>query len=222
MSLAHHIKNSSGIAPSRLISPAFDQMIVFMGGLEDQCYFKPEYENYRLFLEGVQGLSCPYVKSLLREEKLVIGMAITTKTAYTFDFIHWIEKALEEREKIHPMMVEQIITVVHETIANGIMWSNLELESYERQMRPLEFADIIARQLDHSRFAQRYIVLGLIRKDASLEVRVSVDGKPIYWEGEPSDRFRGTAIIKELTDAISFKDNHQTISLNFNLEKGEA
>lgn len=218
--MAPDLNNRSDFSSSRLLT--LDRMVVFDGPVMGHDYHNPDYAQYRLFLEGTGGLSSPFLKSLLNEEDLLVAVALTTKTACTFDFIGWMENVLEEKEKFHPFLVEQIVTVTHEAIANGIMWSNLELEAQVRQMRPLDFSQYMEAQLHQSDFSQRYIILSLIMDAPYLEVRLSVEGKPIHWKNEELDRFRGTAIIRELTDEIDFKDNHHTLSLKFNLERKES
>lgn len=217
MFVAPNLNKGSDFSSSRLLT--LDQMVVFDGPIKGEDYHNPDFNQYRLFLEGTGGLSSPYLKNLLDEEGLLVAMALTTKTAYTFDFIGWMEKILEEGEEFHPFLVEQVVTVTHEAIANGIMWSNLELEASVRQMRPLDFTQYLESHLQQSCFSQRYLILSLIMDKPHLEVRLSVEGKPIYWRNEGLDRFRGTAIMRELTDEINFKDDHHTLSLKFNLER---
>lgn len=200
----------------------FDDIMVFLGAPDNHFFKIPRYQKYRLFLEGMAGFSCPYIISLLENFQIMAAIGLTTRTAYQFDFLLWLEWILEEREGIHPLIVEQIITATHEAIANGLLWSNLELEAQERKIRPLVFSEAITQHLNHPDFAQRYIVLSLVKIPPYLEVRLSVEGKPIIWEVTQFDNFRGTAIIRELADQIHFDDHFQTIRLLFNIYQSSS
>lgn len=219
MSVAQFENNTENPPGNWCISPLFNQMVVFLGPPDHYCPKNPIYNQYRFFMEGTAGFSCPYIKPILEEENLLAAIALTTRTAYNYDFISWIEQFLDKREKIHPLVIEQIITVAHEAIANGLMWSNLELEPQEGKIRSLEFAENIAAKLDDPEFSKRYIILSLIMNYPTLEIRISVEGKPIYWDKEAPDHFRGTAIIRELSDGVVFLDHNQTISLYFNVDR---
>jgi hypothetical protein len=198
--------------------PFFDHVMVFLGPLNVESLKASNHNNYQFFLEGINGFSCPYVLSVLEESQLIAGIGLTTRTAYHFDFLSWLEWILEEREGIHPLLIDQMITACHEAIANGLMWSNLELDSKNRTICPLTYAQHLKDRLAQADLAQRYIVLSIFKEGHRLEIRISVEGKPIIWQANPPDHFRGTSIIQELADHVYFDHNHQTICLVFKID----
>jgi hypothetical protein len=194
----------------------FQNMLIFLTPPSIPLSSFEHFTDKNIIIEGVGGLQCPYFrKAFYQENSLRAAACVTTYTAYYADLIHWLEIVLDKTPVLHPTISAQILTSTHEAIANAILWSNLELENPPDCRRPLEFAESIERQLNQACYAKRRLTLLFSENPKSYEVTISVEGKPILWKISPTLNFRGTNIIKELTDDIVFTDHNQTIRLCF-------
>lgn len=197
----------------------FNRTAHFVGHVAAKDVLQELARGYHIFLHGKKAIEKQKdLSSIIHQEYTDLSLSLTTAEAYSFDLIEILTKYFVTRTPFLKLHSDQIITAIHEAYKNALLWSNLELKSNESGPRPFEFYEEIIEKLSLPEYSERYIHLTINRLQDYTEVCIHVDGLPIIWKrssGYGEKEFRGTSVIKNFSDLVTFDEDHKTIRLYY-------
>ncbi|MBI1954164.1 MAG: hypothetical protein HYS39_00990, partial [Proteobacteria bacterium] len=155
------------------------------------------------------------------KKNLCFYLNISTLGAYKNDITQIIEHFLQD---FHPVLCDQIITVVHEAVSNAIIWSNLEVGSAWND-EPTSIFDLgyfILKRLERKTLALRRIEIAFFWSQGYLSCCVSHQGIPFHWEKCKLDEhkpYKGLSIISSLSDHVFSSQDGQSFTVMFKQDK---
>lgn len=175
--------------------------------------------GYRIFLHGKEAVEKQKdLRDIVHPEHTDFSLSLTSANAFGFDLLDVLTKYFSQKTPFQKLHSDQILTAIHEAYKNALLWSNLELKSNDSGPRAFEFYEEITEKLAMPEYGGRYIHLTINRLQEYTEVCIHIDGLPIIWKKTPGygeKEFRGTALIKNFSDLVTFDDDHKTIRLYY-------
>ena len=146
-----------------------------------------------------------------------IGVALTTRTAFTFDLGGIITEAVRQRGWLPPERAQDMTLAMHEALANALMHGNLELDSAD-QSTPDAFlrqAERLRERMESPAYGDRALVVLARHHGGRLEVSITDSGGGFTVDPTRPVTGRGLRLMREHCDQLLFLRGGRRAVLRF-------